>query len=173
MNDALSSNLARPKAFTLIEMMIAIAIFALLATAAVLSFAGPLRSAQMRDAVEVIRAADAGARSAAQKFDRPVRLRIGFEDQLIERFEGDDPTPTFRAAIPKTARIDGFRNFSGARNLTDASISYSPLGLSHTYALRLSMSDESRWLVFAGLSGQMTQFEQQDEAQLSKILGAK
>src|SRR5690349_15372498 len=61
-------------AFTLIEVMIAVAVLGVLTAAAVLSFASPLREAQYRDAVDLIRAADADARVDAKHFDRRVKL---------------------------------------------------------------------------------------------------
>ena len=56
--------------------MIVVAVMGLLTAAAVWSFAGPVRAAQLRDTIETIRVADANARRAARNFDRPETLEF-------------------------------------------------------------------------------------------------
>src|SRR5215471_6908216 len=63
---------ARPTAFTLIEIMLAVLIVGLLASAAALSFRQPIRAARAQDAVELIRSFDAGAREVARRFAKPL-----------------------------------------------------------------------------------------------------
>jgi prepilin-type N-terminal cleavage/methylation domain-containing protein len=151
------------RAFTLIELMVAIAILALLTAAAVLSFARPLREAQFRDAIEMIRSVDTDARTDARHFDRRVKLVFDLDRGMVER---RDPADAVISRVILPFRIDEIR-IAGERNFRDAAISISPLGLSRTYALRIVTHEHAQWLVFAGLSGQMTDLN--DERELSNI----
>src|SRR5262245_21623145 len=148
-------------------MMIVIVILGLLATAAVLSFARPLREARLRDAIELIRAADADARRAARHFNKDVTLTIRLEDGVIERREAGTGGATARAALPGSVRMEEIRVGSSAA-FESASIDVSPMGLSPTWAIKIASDDRSQWLVFAGMSGQMALLN--DESGVSQLL---
>ena len=158
------------RAFTLIELMIAIAILATLTAAAVLSFAAPLREAQFREAIDVIRCADADARTDARHFDRPVRLVLRPEQRVIERCDVRSGAVIARIHLPASVGIDELR-INGQRSLDTAGIAVSELGLSPTYAVRLVCGDRKQWLGFAGLSGQMTLLN--NDAELATIFNGR
>ena len=61
-------------AFTLIELMLAVVLLALLTGAAALSFVKPVHAARSRQAIELVKRADATAREEAQRSGDPVLL---------------------------------------------------------------------------------------------------
>jgi prepilin-type N-terminal cleavage/methylation domain-containing protein len=154
-------------AFTLIEMMIVVVILGLLTTAAVLSFARPLREARLRDAIEQIRAADADARRAAKHFNKDVTLTIRLEDRVIERREAGVGGATARTALPNSVRLEEVR-IGTSTAFDDALLEVSPMGLSPTWAVKIASDDRSQWLVFAGMSGQMAVLN--DESRMAQLL---
>jgi type II secretory pathway pseudopilin PulG len=148
-------------------MMIVIAILGLLTSAAVLSFARPLRRARQRDASEQIRAADADARRAARQFNKDVTLTIRLDEAVIERRETGVGGVVARTALPGAVRLEEIR-IGAAAGFENASIEISPMGLSSTWAVKVVSDDQQQWLVFAGLSGQMMVLN--DDAQVAQIL---
>lgn len=142
--------------FTLIEMMAVLLLLSLLAGAAVVGFAAPLRAARARQAVEQVGASDASARQAARRSGRDVELIIDLsEQQLIRRESREDTRGTLRTSLPAGFRIDQIRTGERVVSAGTISIRCSPQGLSRTYALRLVGPEFDQWLLVAGLSGQM------------------
>jgi prepilin-type N-terminal cleavage/methylation domain-containing protein len=156
-------------AFTLIELMIAIAILATLTAAAVLSFAAPLREAQFREAIDVVRSADANARTEARHFGRRVNLVFHPGQRVIERCDVSGAV-TARTQLPASVVIDELR-INGKRSFDTSGIPVSELGLSPTFAVRLVSGDRTQWLGFAGLSGQMTVVN--NDAELASIFNGR
>src|SRR4029079_14641400 len=113
----------------------------------------PLRAAQTREAIEMLRSADTDARRTARTFDRSVTLVIDLAHGTLERREAGRGA-TFHTVLPASVRIDEVRVGGGQIGFEDISIVYSPLGLSQTYALKIISREAGaapRWLVFAGL----------------------
>ena len=149
-----------PRAFTLIEMMMALLIVGLLASAAVLSVAGPLRVVRSREAIDQLRNADDLARRAAIRLGRGATLRFNLSSGTIARFEGNHrEEPSYQAALPQGFRIDEIRIGNQSIYADRADVTISSAGWSNSYALHLSGPKFQKWLVFAGLSGQTTQFD--------------
>jgi prepilin-type N-terminal cleavage/methylation domain-containing protein len=140
------------RAFTLIETMLAVLIMALLASAAALSFSGPVRKARAREAVDQVIAADRSARQEAHDSGRAVRLRFDSSNGEISRIEGT--ATQFRSVLPASFRISDV--LVGRRVFRDvpAEVGFSGSGFSATYAVHLSGTGADRWVVFAGLTGQ-------------------
>src|SRR2546423_10361376 len=72
-----------PHAFTLIELMLAVVLLALLTGAAALSFVKPIHAARNREAIALVKRADAMAREAAQRSGRSVRLQFDVSKSAI------------------------------------------------------------------------------------------
>jgi hypothetical protein len=87
---------------------------------------------------------------------------------VIERREAGLAGTAARTLLPASVRIEEVRLSSSARSFDDVAVDYSPLGLSSTWAVKLVAEERSLWLVFAGLSGQMTVLE--DDAQAAQYL---
>ena len=73
----------RRSAFALIEIMMAVLLMALLASAAALSFSEPLRAARAKDAIEMVRFFDETSRQSARRFGRPVRISFNLSANKI------------------------------------------------------------------------------------------
>jgi prepilin-type N-terminal cleavage/methylation domain-containing protein len=157
------------RGFTLIEIMLAVLIVGLLASAAALSFRQPIRAARAQDAVELIRSFDAGARDVARRFGKPVVLAFDLREGRVERRENDDRA-TYAARLPQGIRIGQLR--TAARRVAEERIEIpcSAAGLTRTYAVRLVGPGVDRWLLVCGFSGDVQAI--QDEAQLDAIFAA-
>ena len=144
--------------FTLIEMMLAVLLLALLAAAAVLNFSGALKSARRADALELVRSFDATCRQAANVSGRNVRLVFDLSsDTLFLRDGADLQNLRSHISLPPGCRIDAVQIAGHLVSAGQAMIDISPHGWSRSYALHLDGAGTDRWLVFAGLSGQMSQ----------------
>jgi prepilin-type N-terminal cleavage/methylation domain-containing protein len=156
----------RSRGFTLIEMMAVVIIMALLATAAALSFARPMRVARARDAVDQVRSLDASARQFARRVGRPIEIVFDLSNGTLARRDHDEIA--FQSSLPRGCRIEEVRSAGQSFSLGEASIQCAPSGMSRTYAVHLLGPELDRWLLFAGLTGQVTQVN--DVSQLDDIL---
>ena len=97
------ANMHRPyTAFTLIEVMLVVAIMAILTAAAALTFAGPLRKAQSQEAAQQLRFFDASARDLARRWGREVQLSFDLDRQILSRMGGPgSEQATYRTSLPR------------------------------------------------------------------------
>jgi prepilin-type N-terminal cleavage/methylation domain-containing protein len=152
--------------FTLIEVMAVIVIMGLLAGVAALTFARPLAASRARNAQDQILSLDSSARQFARRFGRPVEVAFDFATQTIARRERDEIV--FSARLPGGCRIEEIRVNGRDESLGEIAIPISSNAMSQSYAVHLVGQDLDRWLVVAGLSGQVTQIN--DVATLDQIL---
>jgi prepilin-type N-terminal cleavage/methylation domain-containing protein len=144
-------------AFTLIELVAVIVLLGIISTAAALTFRSSLQSATSTDAIGQIKYLDSTARQRARRFNQPVEVVFDVTSSTLSRREGSKRNDeSFTAALPRGFSIDqiniaGHSTFNG-----DASITCSPAGLTPSYAIHLIGPNFDQWLLFAGLSGQMT-----------------
>jgi prepilin-type N-terminal cleavage/methylation domain-containing protein len=167
------------RAFTLIEVLAVVALLGLLAGATAWSLAGAAQRATFDEVAGRIAHADRMARFAGQRIGRPTVLTIDLDKQwLIRRIAREDGSVETAPAlgVPRDMRIERVvlagEPRSGDMNTRrpgrhidrgQVEIAYSTHGRSVTYGLRLEGEDDSRWLVFAGLTGQMTEIDDEDE----------
>jgi general secretion pathway protein H len=152
----------RPRAFTLIEVLCVVLLIGLLSGAAVIAFDRPLRAARARQIVEEIAAFDAAARAAARRSGRDVEMVIDPLERTIVRDE------SARLELPAGLEIEQVRTADGSAPGSRVVIRCSPHGISRGYAIHLRSGDFDRWLLVAGLSGQVTMLN--DESQVDSIL---
>ena len=136
----------RVRAFTLIELLGVMLVMALLATVAVMSFATPIRAARARAAVEMIRSFDRSTRELALRGGTPLRMKFDADEGTLTRSRGG--SAIYSATLPSGFRIAEMRG--------GATIDCSALGLTRSYALRITGEHFDQWLIVAGLSGQIT-----------------
>lgn len=163
------SHLAPRPAFTLIELMLAVLLLALLTASAALSFSGPLRRARARDAVEALRSFDAQARLLAIQRGRPVRVAFDLANGAIARRDASGQSAdAARVAWPTGFAAVEVRVGEQLSRGDDNQIDISPLGVSPTYAVHVTGPQFDRWIIVAGLTGQIAQV--QDESTMASLI---
>ena len=158
----------RRSAFTLIEIMLAVLLMALLASAAALSFSQPLQAARAQDAIESVRATDEGCRQVARRFGRPLSLSFDLDAGTLSRIEGD--RATHRLSLPHGCRIQELRTAARRVSAGQMAVRFSPLGIARTYAVRLAGTGTNQWMLVSGISGEVSLIKH--EAQLDAIFAA-
>ena len=154
------------RAFTLIEVMLVVLLIGLLAGAAAMSFARPLRAARAREAIAQVSAFDAAARQVARRSGGAVQIVIdAYEQRFVRREQGRDVS-SYR--LPDGLRIEQVRTGNDERDTSQRTVNVSAHGWSRTYAVRVVGPDLDRWLLVAGLSGQVSVIE--DESTVDDIL---
>jgi prepilin-type N-terminal cleavage/methylation domain-containing protein len=149
------------RGFTLIEMMIAITIMALLVSAAALSFSRPVASMRKREAVETVSRFDEMARQQARKQNAAVQLVFSVPGATLERRAGGQVVQ--RMSLAGGFVIDRLRMAGRDVDAENVMIDCSALGLTATYAVHLKGADSEQWMVVAGLSGQVTLVSHENE----------
>jgi prepilin-type N-terminal cleavage/methylation domain-containing protein len=155
--------------FTLIEMMVAVIVMGVLTGMVVLSFAGPVNRARLVEAVEQVTYLDASARQFARRTGRAVEIRIDLGEGALERREGSRGV-TFRTTVPATVRIEVVRTVLRRAESGEIVMPVSAQGVSLTYAVKLAGTQGARWIVVAGLSGEVRTLT--DDAQVDSIFAA-
>lgn len=152
--------------FTLIEVLAVIVVLGLLAGAVAWSLAGDATQAIGEDALGRLAHADSMARAEARRFGREYTLRFDLNEQALRRLDEGDRQSAHSVKLPTGHRIEAVafkaQGDSGSGTLRRvtfgaADVVYSPAGRSVSYAVRIRSGDARRWLVVAGLTGQVTQ----------------
>ena len=140
--------------FTLIEVMIVVVIMAMLAASVRFSFRRPMQHAAQSDAIELMHHFDSYARISANRFNRATQLVFDLENQSMTRIENDAEVSTLRlpSAIHLTELRTAHHRISDSRHV----VNLSPPGVGPTYAVHLEGADFDRWLLFAGMTGEMS-----------------
>jgi prepilin-type N-terminal cleavage/methylation domain-containing protein len=156
--------------FTLIELMAVVVIMALLTSAAAFSFSDALRAARFSEAQQLIRGLDASARLSARGSGAEVAIVFDLDEgKLSRREKGRDGPASYEAWLPASYKIDRVRVGNQISSEGEVAIVVSASGIGRTYAVRLAGPGSQRWLLFAGLTGQITQVEVENESQLDAI----
>lgn len=160
------------EAFSLIELMAVLLITALVAAAVTLRVQGPMRQSQLSDVIGQISAFDDLTRAYARQHDQSLLIVMELASGRLTRTDGPGgKTIGTELVLPAGYDLAGIsvakdRALGGA-----ASIPCSRSGFTPTYAVELQDPYHKRhWLLFAGLSGQMVQIE--DESQVQEIWAA-
>jgi prepilin-type N-terminal cleavage/methylation domain-containing protein len=148
------------RGFTLIELLIAVVLLALLSSAAALSFVRPLRAAREMQALDVVRRTDTFAREQTERFGRPITLVFDLSAGTITR-------ESTTSNLPETFSLREVRTGDVSTQDGAYALPISPPGLSRSYALHIVGPGADRWVLFAGLSGEMTTT---DEATVDQLL---
>lgn len=168
-------------AFTLIEVMAVVVLLGLLAGTVAWTMASQADRATLDDAIGRIAHADRMARLAADRTGEACVLRVDLaEGRLWRESVGIDgePTRSHPVGVPGGFAVDRVIVAGPTADAGDlfapgqvidigtVGIAIAPPGRGPTYAVRLRSSDPTaRWLVFAGLSGQMTVIDDEQQAQ--------
>lgn len=153
----------RHSGFTLIEVLAVLVVLGLLAGATAWSLADTADRATAEEVFGRIAHADRLARIAAERTGQNCVLRYDLDAQQMRRVLTDaDGTQEAGhvVGLPKGLAIDRIvvhqldRVTSHERG--DVTVAYSARGRSISYAVRVAHDGTHTWLIFAGLTGQMT-----------------
>ena len=172
------------RAFTLIELMAVVVLIGLLAGAATWSMVWQASQATRTDVISRIAHADRMARLAAERSGRPCELVIDLDRQTLGRRMLREDGSVERAAevqLPREFRIErvirsdpaGAKQRSAQRfERGQVTVGYGPGGRSRSFAVMLKDKQQTDWLVWAGLSGQVIQTHDDKEADnIFELLG--
>ena len=149
----------RTSAFSLVELVVVLAIVAVLAGGVMLSVRSHLARARLMAACRLLAAWDAETRQAARAADRPLLLRIASSGTV--RLPGRKPRRLGRGIVADRLWTQRQATRQGTLNVVVATT-----GQSETYAVRLTSSGRvSRWVVVLGGSGQVLELEDTREVQ--------
>ena len=143
-------------AFTLIEVTAVLVLTAVLAGVAAVSLSGPRHRAAVADAVDQLAFADAQVRGGAVSADEPRVLLIDLATGRLSRTAADGAAVVTLAELPAGVSVSRVMAGSDVIDAGRARVPISAEGRSRSYAVGLSTAAGPRWLVVAGLSGQVT-----------------
>ncbi len=164
--------------FTLIEVIAVIVLLGLVTGAAAWVLTDNARHSTRGKVVEEIAHADRMTRFTAECLGRRCVLRLDLDRQRIRRLIDDEHgrQVLHGLKVPDGYRISRVvlgRAFASGRNtdrwrrrridMGEVDIPFSAGGRSMSYALRLDSDDGRVWLIFAGLTGQVTQLHDEQE----------
>jgi prepilin-type N-terminal cleavage/methylation domain-containing protein len=156
--------------FTLIEVVVVLAVAAILAGAAALSLRGPYQAARLEDAIERLVLVDRQLRDHAQRFERPAQLNVCPNSGQIAAVEPKGDRPPIQAfQLDGAIKIEEVATPQRRSDCDVVAIPYSTQGRSPTFAVRLRGADNRQhWLLFVGTTGQMIRFE--DDRTVEELL---
>ena len=157
------------KAFTLVEIIVALVIISLTATIVTINTGGPLNDANWSDAISRIERADQFVRTYTENTAQPININIDLsENRIFFTDVGDQKKVGRIIKFPSGIRIAKLLVKGQALTGGVMPIRCSKASLTPTYAiLVLGPNGRQVWLLIAGLSGQITEFE--NEEQIEKV----
>lgn len=160
-------------AFSLLELLLVVAIIGLLAAAAVLTLLGPLRSATTEDLLQQLKELDRTGRRAAVQSGRPAQLVVDLNQGrfLLGVPEGSMDQQVV-VEVARSHQLVRVQIGDEVHESGEIVVSISPGGRSSSYLLEVR--DEQglrRLLLFAGLSGQASIItDEQEELSILAML---
>jgi len=153
----------RRRAFTLIELIVVVALAAIMATLVTVSLAGNLRAARASDVAQSIATSDRLAREYARRFDRPVTLVFDLSQSTLTR-AGGDPSHNSTLHLPAGLRIARLVTATTDTTSGQVTIPCSAAGQTPSYALLLTDGrGRQHWTITAGLTGQTSTASDENE----------
>lgn len=164
------------RGFTLLEVLVVLTLTAVLTTAVALSLSSAARRAQAEDVAGRLAHFDRVTRARARRFGQPLALVFDLNRGTV-RATADAGEPDTAGDGPSLQLAAGYRVErvllpGGAAVSGEVTVPVSARGQSPSYAVLLSAQGGRRWFVVAGLTGQMTEASNAQEAeQLFAALG--
>jgi prepilin-type N-terminal cleavage/methylation domain-containing protein len=151
--------------FTLIEMLVVIALAALLASIVAVSLTGAYRSARLEDAAGRIATYDRQTREYSRRFGSAGRLVFDLGRGVVTR-AGENQVAAGSVTLPAGVHISRVLIAGGFVASGQASVPVSRDGQTGSYAVCLtSAKAEEYWIVTAGLTGKTVKVRDEREAQ--------
>ena len=151
--------------FTLIELLAVLVIVGLITAVASLRLSGTVQAARMEWATDRLIATDSLMRSHAGGCGRAAHLRLQLNTGRLTRDFGEPRAKSSIVDLGQSVQVTRFLSTTKDVETGEASIDYSPLGASHTFAVELKgPGNQKRLLFFAGITGQVTRMEDGQDA---------
>ena len=154
---------AQRRAFSLVEVTVVILIMAIVAAAVTIRIQTPMRHARIEDAAGTIGQFDRMTRLAAREQDRPLRMVLGLPARELKRTDEHGGPAGMPIALPTGVTVEQLLVRGQAASGTQVAISCSSRGLTPTYAMLVSSGGQRRWIVVAGLTGEVVEVESDQE----------
>lgn len=142
------------QAFTLIELTVVITISTLMIATVALLLRAPVRIARWQASVEAVRLADAQIRAACRIRGNHGTLEIDSETQTVIWYMENETDRRHESALFGVNKIRTPQgDTTHFRTIVDR------WGRAETYCVHIGAPTKGRWLVFSGVSGQVTSIE--------------
>lgn len=152
------------RGFTLVEMLVVVTVIGLIAATAALRLSSAAHRARLQHAIQRIETVDNRLRTRATDRGETTHLEfdLGTSQIRLEFANGADATSIDLGDVKISRFVAPTRETSSGR----IKLGYSSHGTSESFAIELSRgNDEPTWLLFAGLTGQMTRMEEERDVQ--------
>ncbi len=161
---------SRQRGFTLLETVAVLLIVALLAGAVMLSPSQWFQSARLKDAADRVVFMDRVARQHAQRSGQAVDLVFDIEHGKLYRRQSQGGESGrekgHRLSMPSGFEMEKIIVHNRQNEWGQANVPFSKQGHTPSYAVRITgPNDQATWLVVAGLTGQVLEFDSQDEVE--------
>jgi type II secretion system protein H len=151
--------------FTLIELLAVLVIVGLVTAMAGLRLSGTAQAARFEWAIERFTATDSLMRTHAAASGRSAQLRFQLGTGRLDRQFESRSANTSSVELGQNVEVARFLSATRDVETGDVAIDYSPSGSSQTYAVELKgPGDRAAWMLFAGVTGQMTRLEEERDA---------
>lgn len=153
------------RAFTLLELLVVLALIALVAAATIPRFGGLYAKSRMDTAVTQLATIDRKGRTVSQKQRLPAELRFDLTHNQVS-IEWDAGEMEVVTSIGSSIRIDSLLSRRETKSRGQVAISIHEDGTTESYAICMKGPHRSqRWLFVAGISGQITKLDSRREAE--------
>ncbi|TWT52711.1 hypothetical protein Pla22_03370 [Rubripirellula amarantea] len=158
------------KAFTLVELVVALVILVVLSSIASLSLTGTMDRYQLTRATQTLEMFDARARRDARSSGQAIQTRIDTARgnlqlaSLSENRDGRSQTSQAAFRLPRTVTIEEIQLVRKMQVGRSFDYVVNPEGRSVSYAVHFQHGNMSRWIVVIGSSGQTVVAKDKREA---------
>lgn len=172
----LAASVRLRRAFTLLELLIVLALIALISATVMLRLMGPHQAAVARQAVEQWTTLDRQVRHQSNRFRRPAALTFRLQESSINRRTLGSRRDDAVVELAGGVRIDRFLGVTSGdvRRRREVAIRFNSRGQTNTYAVRLAGPGQlESWLLVLGLTGEVHLGLSEDEVHEALRLSAK
>ena len=159
------------RAFTLLEMLVTVALAALIAAVAAVSFAGTYCAARSQDVADQMAHYDRLAREWSRRFGRASQITFDLDQGIIARGPASenanaDRSPPAELHLTGGSRIARLVSARGSATSGRVSLPCSTRGQMPSYAVLISgPKGQEQWIIVAGLTGNVRPAQDANEVE--------
>ena len=158
------------RGFSLLELLVSVAIMAMAIAAVSVQWATPVRHAKFAEAVRQLKRVDMQSRQHARAMRAPVRINLDTQVQKLSytRYGNSGHESEMKVALMAGIQIRIHSRNGVLENQQDDQLNYTinSFGMSDSFVVQMSYADKTVWVGFAGGTGQTTTYESKNEIQL-------